>query len=154
VKAGQCVGDDTQLHLQREAPGRRSTSNQSIEGLSLQVLHGDEVMRAIEPHFVRLDDVGVVETRRETSLVEEHPQKFGIAGERMSEPLDDQEFIEANRTWSDRQKDVTHSALPEFGYVPELPALRVHPFASKLPSIHRLGQHRPLQPKNRHGAPT
>ena len=61
---------------------------------AIEILHRHQVAERIHPDIVGLNDVRVIEARREPRFVEEHLNEIGIDGELGAELLDDRELAE------------------------------------------------------------
>ena len=67
----------------------------AVEGLAVQELHRDVVLIVDGADLVRLDDVRVIQPRRDASFLEEHRDELGILGEILPQPLDDGELTKS-----------------------------------------------------------
>ena len=86
---------------------------ESMEGLAVEVLHRDEVVLIDVTDLVRLNDVRMIQARRDACLVDEHRDELGLVGEVSTEPLDDSELAEA-RTDRPRlhcQENIGHPSM-------------------------------------------
>src|SRR5215469_4837107 len=93
-------------------------SEDSLERLPLQVLHDEVVAATLLTHFVRLDDVGMAEARREAGLVEEHPYDVVVVlSDAVPQHLDDDELLKRTYTgFGDREVHVGHPAARDLGH--------------------------------------
>ena len=55
--------DNVEEHGERQTSLGRGAPQDSLERLPFEVLHRDEVMLAVVPHLIRLNDVRVVDAR-------------------------------------------------------------------------------------------
>src|SRR5262249_23509022 len=76
--------------------------------------HREEVMPIDGAELVGLNDIRMIELRRETRLVEEHGLDLVILGDAVLQPLDYDELAEALGTARNGRVDIGHSALPAF----------------------------------------
>jgi len=68
---------------------------------------------SVLPELVGLDQVRVVEPRREARLVAEHPDVLRVARELLMEGLEDEQLLDARRARQGGEEDACHSALAE-----------------------------------------
>jgi DNA-binding NtrC family response regulator len=113
VEPREHLREDPEVRRQRKAPALRRAPDQPLVGLPLQVLHLDEVLLAVEPHFVRLDDVRMIQPRREARLIEEHREKLHLARELGVQLLDDLQLVEPGRPLRDREVHRPHAPAPQ-----------------------------------------
>jgi len=66
-----------------------------LEIHAVHELHHDEVRVLDVTDVEHLNDVGVVETRAQSRLIQEHPDELLVLREMGSNPLDRDEFLEA-----------------------------------------------------------
>ena len=127
LEAGEQLAEDLQLHVRRERrAGGRRPSPDAIERATVQVVHRHEVAIAFVPDLVRLDDVRVVEARREAGLVEEHREERRILDEVRLQLLHDDELVKAPRPLRHREVHDAHPAARNLGdelVLPEGPTL-------------------------------
>ena len=109
VQPGQGVGEDAHLHVGDE--GRPGPRPDAVEGLPVEVLHGDEVALAVLPDLRGLHHVGVVEARRQAGLVEEHGEELRILRQLGPGLLDHHQLVEPGRALDDREVHVRHAAV-------------------------------------------
>jgi hypothetical protein len=96
VEAGGGVDDDVDQVLEREpGPGLVRRADQPPEVLPPDVLHGEEVGPVVLADVVDLDDVRVVERRREAGLAEEHLDQALVVGVLLEHALERDELLEA-----------------------------------------------------------
>ena len=86
----------------------------AVKRLPVEVLHRDEVLAVVDVDLVRLDDVRVVESRRDARLVDEHRDEVGVLDEVRTEPLDHGELREAGAEGAGdhREEDLRHPTMP------------------------------------------
>jgi hypothetical protein len=112
VHVVQCAGDagdDGQRHWMRQrTPPMRPHQRQQV--VPVHELHRDEVLALELAEVEHLRDVGVVQSRGEPRLVEEHPREFGIVGELRQDALERHQLVEALGPAQLRQIHLGHAA--------------------------------------------
>ena len=78
--------------------------------LAIHELHGDEVVLADLAEVVDVDDVVVVQLRRELRLVDEHGDEVGAVREMRQDLLDGDRLLEALDALHARLPDLRHAA--------------------------------------------
>src|SRR6188768_2880045 len=83
--------------------------------MPLEVLHDEEIEPVLLDDFVSVDDVGVVQARRNARLVEEHRDEVLIPRQLWTDLLNVDELVETGRTARERKVDPGHSPLGQKG---------------------------------------
>jgi hypothetical protein len=115
VQALRGLRDDPRADPRRDlrAVGARGR-HQAPEVASLDVLHREEEPLVAEVlEFVDLDDVGVVEARREVRLLDEHRAEAPRSSVRRQDPLEDEHLVSALRAPLLREEHLGHAARPQ-----------------------------------------
>ena len=86
-----------------------------LDGLPLNVLHGDVVTDPVEPDLVRRHDVRVIDARGEARLLEKHRQKFFVRREIGAQVLQYLELVEPPGTLRYTQIRRSHPAASKLG---------------------------------------
>jgi hypothetical protein len=112
VKPFRCLGDDP---CADPAGDRRSLrfrrGHQAAEVASFDVFHGEEEALVTEIlEFVHLDDVRMIQARREASLLDEHGAEASRSAVSGKNSLEDEDLERALGTTLLRQKDLGHAA--------------------------------------------
>ncbi len=84
--------------------------DQPRQVLAADVLHGEVVAAVVDAEVVDVDDVRMVELRRQARLVEEHVDEIGLRGEVRQNTFHREALLEAARTGPPRQEHLGHPA--------------------------------------------
>ena len=111
VEALERVAHDAQRELERQRDLLlRAAAEQRVEVEPLDVLHRDVELVALAPEVEHLDDVRVVEARRELRLVDEHVGELRVQRELGEDLLDHAEPRRAEVGVGAREEDLGHAA--------------------------------------------
>ena len=101
------------IFVERNEPlGPPRADEQLRNGCAMHVLHDEQELAAIAADIQRADDVGVMDARGQSRLVEEHAYERRILGEEGMEPLDGNDAAEASGSEQPREVQARH---PTFG---------------------------------------
>ena len=105
---------DVRADPRRDARLRFRGAHQLAEVEALDVLHREkEPLVAVVLELVDLDDVRVVEARRELRLFDEHRSEAPRGAVRGEDPLDDEDLVGALRASLLGEENLRHAAGPE-----------------------------------------
>ena len=121
MEAGEGVHHDHHLVLgrdRRDLPVLHALGGpvlDAVERLAVEVLHRDEVLLRDLADLVGLDDVRMVEARRDARLLDQHLDELGLLDEVLTKSLDDRELAEvrSRRACLHGQENVGHAPVPE-----------------------------------------
>ena len=107
MQPGAQADRDVERVLEVELVARRAMEDPR-QVLAVDVLHREEVFAVLEPDVVDLRDVGVVETRDQAGLVEQHPHEPLVGRLVGQDPL---ERARSSRARVDGAEHLRHRAL-------------------------------------------
>src|SRR5262249_53900673 len=93
-------------------PHAQSTQD-AMQWLPVEELHRHVWEGTLLAHLEGLHDVGMVQARRESSLVEEHRQRLRFVEQRGTQLLEDQELVDSGRTADEREVHVGHATVAD-----------------------------------------
>ena len=104
--------DDDGQHLgeRNGALGLAHAPQHGGDVLAVHVLHGQKVAAVDDAELEDLDDVGVLQRRRQPRLVEEQLDHLLVERSVLADALDDGELLESLDAARARQEDIGHSA--------------------------------------------
>ncbi len=122
VKPLRGLGDDPRAYPRRDTRRLRlRPAHQASEVAPLDVLHGEEQPFVAEVlKLVDLDDVRVIETRRQTRLLDEHRAKAPRRAVRRQDALEDEDLEGSFGAPLLGEEYLRHSARPEAAHDLEL----------------------------------
>ncbi len=111
--------EDVAHHRHRDVRIDRSpcpprAAHDAMERLTVEVLHLEAVVLAVEPDLARLHDVRMIQPRADPGLVVEHGDLVAIDCAR-AQPLDDHQLHEATDAPAHREEHVCHASAAELG---------------------------------------
>ena len=114
LQAREHVREDAHVQPERHAAAPQLAQD-DVQRLPVEVVHREEVARAVDADLVGLDHVRVVEARRDARLVHEHREEVLVVLEVALEQLDDEQLVEPAGPGDARQEHRRHAALSELG---------------------------------------
>jgi NAD(P)-dependent dehydrogenase (short-subunit alcohol dehydrogenase family) len=107
------VQEDTQVEHRWELFA--AAREDAMHRLTIEILHGQEVLAVYVADLERLDEIRMIQARRDASFVDEHRHELDVVREVVLHPLDDDELGEDRALARHREVDVGHAALPQLG---------------------------------------
>jgi hypothetical protein len=111
--SGWPASDQSRRRQRVESLAFAARAQHREERLTLEILHRDEVAALGLTEVIDVDDVRVLDERRDARFVEQHVDERFLARQVLVHELDDDQLFEARGSALDRQLHLRHAALAD-----------------------------------------